>query len=620
MATAIAAGQDAGRGTLGHLLLSAGAVSDERLASAVEEQRRTRERLGVVLIRHGVDPEQVARALARQMRLPYLAPPLFAKPEAVRLVDGALARRLGIVPLDVTERVLRVAIADPLNLPALDDVQFRSGRRVEACVALQSAIEAAQAVAYDAAAVTQLLERYGGEGAVPANAPDIEEIGALRKASEAPPIIELVNMILTRAIEQRASDVHLEAGSGSMRVRARVDGVLREIMAVPSHTRGAVVSRIKVMAGLDIATKRKPQDGRGSVKLGAREVALRISTLPAQGGEKVVVRLLGAENAAQTLDHLGLRPDEHRTLMSLLGRSHGLVLVTGPTGSGKTTTLYAALAAMDRDHRNILTLEDPVEYRLRGLTQVQVQRRAGLGFAAGLRAALRQDPDVIMVGELRDRATVETALAAALTGHLVLSTLHTNDAPSAVARLCDMGAPPYLVSAALIGVVAQRLARRLCPHCAVDSTADPMVLQDLGLPARAATMYLPRGCTRCDGHGFRGRIGIFEMMSMSNALRELVSRRSSADVLRETARAEGMLPLGLDAWRKVRSGLTSLSEVKPLLRTLADDAPGCAGCGYPQRRSFSACPSCGRRLRLRCACGAAMQNGWRYCADCGKAC
>jgi type IV pilus assembly protein PilB len=297
-------------------------------------------------------------------------------------------------------------------------------------------------------------------------------------------------------------------------------------------------------------------------------------------------------------------------------RSHGLILVTGPTGSGKTTTLYAALASLDRDTRNILTLEDPIEYRLRGLTQVQVQRRAGLGFAAALRATLRQDPDVIMVGELRDRATVDTALAAALTGHLVLSTLHTNDAPSAVARLCDMGAAPYLVSAALIGVVAQRLARRLCPHCAIDSAADPAELQELGLPARASTLYLPRGCSRCNGQGFRGRVGIFEIMAVSPALRELVAKRASAETLREAARAEGLVPLGVDAWRKVRAGITTLGEVKPLLRTIADDAPVCVGCGYPQRRTFTACPSCGRRLRLRCQCGAVMQAEWRFCAEC----
>jgi type IV pilus assembly protein PilB len=610
-----------GRGTLGHELLRMEAVDDATLAAAVEDQHRTRERLGVVLIRRGVDPENVARALARQLRLTYVPPPLAPDAAAVRLLDGSLARRLGVMPLDVTERVLRVAIADPLNLQALDDVQFRTGHRVEACVALQSAIEAAHSLAYDAAAVTQILERYAGDAhssSVP-NAPaaDAEEASALRRASEAPPIIELVNLILSRAIEQRASDIHLEAGSGGMQVRARVDGVLREIMAVPASARGAVVSRIKVMAGLDIASKRKPQDGRGSVRIGAREVSLRISTLPAQGGEKVVIRLLGSENAAQSLDQLGLLPDERTRMMTLLGRSHGLILVTGPTGSGKTTTLYAALAALDRERRNILTLEDPVEYRLRGLTQVQVNRKAGLSFSSALRATLRQDPDVIMVGELRDRATVDTALAAALTGHLVLSTLHTNDAPSAAARLCDMGAAPYLVGAAVIGVIAQRLARRLCPHCAVDAPADPMELHELGLPSRGSTTYLPRGCNRCNGHGFKGRVGIFEIMPMGPALRELVAKRASAEQLREVARGEGLVPLGVDAWRKVRAGLTSLEEVKPLLRTIAEDSPVCSGCGHPQRRSFTACPSCGRRLRVRCRCGAMLQTGWRFCADCG---
>lgn len=309
------------------------------------------------------------------------------------------------------------------------------------------------------------------------------------------------------------------------------------------------------------------------VKVDGREFALRVSTLPAQGGEKVVLRLLESNGRTEPLDALGMAPDQHAQLQRLLQRSHGLVLVTGPTGSGKTTTLYAALAALDRERRNVLTLEDPIEYRLPGLTQVQVNRRAGLSFSAALRASLRQDPDVIMVGELRDRRTVQIALAAALTGHLVLSTLHTNDAPSAPARLIEMGAPPYLVAATLVGVVAQRLARRLCPHCRVDVELEAAELQDLGLAATECTAHVPRGCGRCDGIGYRGRVGVYELMPVTPEIRERILKRASGDALREAARAAGVRSLGEDAWRKLRAGWTSLDEVRPLLRVLADESP-----------------------------------------------
>jgi len=353
------------------------------------------------------------------------------------------------------------------------------------------------------------------------------------------------------------------------------------------------------------------------VKVGEREFALRVSTLPAQGGEKVVLRLLESSARAEPLASLGMAADHHAQLLRLLQRSHGLILVTGPTGSGKTTTLYAALAGLDRDRRNILTLEDPVEYRLPGLTQVQVNRRAGLGFAAALRATLRQDPDVIMVGELRDKRTVQTAMAAALTGHLVLSTLHTNDAPSAAARLVEMGAPPYLVAATLVGVLAQRLARRLCPHCRVDVEADPADLLDLGLPPHATTIHVPQGCSRCDGAGYRGRIGIYELLPVTCEVRERILRRGSADALREAARSAGVRSLAEDAWLKVLGGATSLEEVRPLLRVLGDEAPSCPQCATPLRAGFAACPGCGHRLRARCACGALAEAEWRHCAECG---
>ncbi|MGH7449170.1 MAG: GspE/PulE family protein, partial [Longimicrobiales bacterium] len=416
-------------GPLGQMLIASGAITADDLEPALAEQARTGERLGVVLVRRGADAEHVSRILARQLRLPHASAPLQTDAAALKLVDRALATRLRVVPLSLTERGLRVAMADPLDMAAVDDLRFRTGRRIEPCVATPNAVEAALVAAYSAHAVSDVLTKLpGARDDEPTRDVSPEMVDSLRRASEAPPVIALVDLMLAQAVQQRASDVHIEPAGTTMRVRARVDGVLREVMVLPPHSRGAVISRIKVMAGLDISVKRRPQDGRTAVQIQGRELALRVSTLPTHGGEKVVMRLLDSSDAGQRLDQLGMSAELHAGIARLLARSHGVLLVTGPTGSGKTTTLYAALAALDRECRNLITLEDPVEYRLQGLTQVQVHRKAGLGFPAALRAVLRQDPDVIMVGELRDRETVEIALAAALTGHLVLSTLHTNDA------------------------------------------------------------------------------------------------------------------------------------------------------------------------------------------------
>ena len=586
---------------LGQLMLSAGMIDAERLAAALEDQRHTRRRLGELLVARGADPEHVARALAAQLRLDYAPPPLIPEPGALRVVTRQLAVRLRVVPLAATERTLRVAMADPLDATAVDDLQFQTGRRVEPVVAAPDTVDAALAAAY-------------GE---PTRAPpEPEDVGALRRASEAPTIIALVDRIFERALASRASDIHVEPTGGRLRVRIRVDGVLRPLDELPETVAGAVVSRIKVMADLDISVKRRPQDGRVSLTVAGEELSLRVSTLPADHGEKVVIRLLRAESAPR-LEDIGLGRRELDTFRRLLGRGHGLILVTGPTGSGKSTTLFAALGSLDRERRNVITLEDPIEYRMQSVTQVQIRPRAGLDFAAALRAVLRQDPDVIMVGELRDAETLEAAIAAALTGHLVLATLHTNDAPGAVARLLEMGAPPYLVAGTLIGVLAQRLARRLCPQCRVPRTAPPHELRDLGLPARATTVYEPGGCARCDGTGYHGRIGIFELLPVDAAIRERILARVGSDAVRDAARAAGMRTLGEDAWGKVRAGITSLDEVRPLLALLADEARLCSRCGAPVQASFAHCTGCGRRLFPRCACGTALEPGWRYCHGCG---
>ena len=598
---------------LGQQLLAAGAVDALQLEGALDEQRRTGERLGEVLVRRGTDAGAVAAALAAQLRLPYVPAPLVPEAAALRLVNGSLAARLRIVPLAATDRTLRVAMADPLDAAAIDDLQFQTGRRVEPVVAVPRAIEVALA-AYEASAVDAILGRLPGKGAHPD-----EEVRALRRASEAAPVVALVDLMMARAAQHRASDIHIEPAGDRLRVRVRVDGVLRPLLELPRETGGAFVSRLKVMADLDIAVKRKPQDGRGSARIDGRELALRVSTLPAQGGEKVVIRLLEADNAGQRLDALGFDDATSLRFQRLLDRSHGVLLVTGPTGSGKTTTLYAALSTLDRERRNLITLEDPVEYRLEGLTQVQVHKRAGLGFAAALRAVLRQDPDVIMVGELRDRETVETAMAAALTGHLVLSTLHTNDAPSAATRLAEMGAAPYLVAGGLIGVLAQRLARRLCGHCARRVTAPSERLRELGLPARDADIAEAVGCPHCDGTGYRGRVGIFELLVVSPAVRQLVLRRAPAHAIRDAARVAGCRSLAQDAWDKVLGGLTTLDEVAPLLALFADDAPSCPSCGEATRPGYRVCPACGHTLRRRCRCGTRVDPAWHRCASCGAA-
>jgi type IV pilus assembly protein PilB len=601
------------------MLIASGAITADDLDAALTEQARTGERLGVVLVRRGADGEHVARVLARQLRLAYASSPLQSDPAALDLVDSALATRLRIVPLSLSEHGLRVAMADPLDMAAVEDLRFRTGRRIEPCVATPMAVEAALVAGYSAHAMSAVLTKLpGARDDEPARDVTPEMVDSLRRASEAPPVIALVDLLLAQAVQQRASDVHIEPAGTTMRVRARVDGMLRDIMVLPPHSRGAVISRIKVMAGLDISVKRRPQDGRSAVQIQGRELALRVSTLPTHGGEKVVLRLLDSSDAGQRLDQLGMDPRLHASLARLLGRSHGVLLVTGPTGSGKTTTLYAALSALDRDRRNLITLEDPVEYRLTGLTQVQVHSKAGLGFPAALRAVLRQDPDVIMVGELRDRETVEIALAAALTGHLVLSTLHTNDAASAPARLHEMGAPAYRVAGGLIGVLAQRLARRLCEHCRAQRIAHADDLAQFGLPARDTQVFAPVGCRRCDGTGYRGRVGIYELLAVSPKMRERIVRRAPADALVELARAEGFTSMGQDAWLKVQSGLTSIAEVAPLLLQAELERAICRTCGAAVRARFNACTACGTCLRRRCQCGVRLDEGWRHCPACAR--
>ncbi len=453
-----------------------------------------------------------------------------------------------------------VAMVDPANVVAIDDVEIQTGMSVRAAVATREDILSviSQLARLDSTVAETLPEE-------PAEPVEITDLG---DAASETPIVKLVNSLLSQAVAQGASDVHFEPEAREMRVRIRVDGVLREIAQIPARMIPGVVSRIKIMSDLDISERRVPQDGRVGLSIDGRPIDIRVVTLPSVHGESAVMRLLDRSNALIELVRLGLDDEARARLETGIHHAHGSVLVTGPTGSGKSTTLYAALHTLNTPDKNIITIEDPVEYQLAGITQVHVNVRSGLTFASGLRSMMRADPDIIMVGEIRDRETAQISVEAALTGHLVLSTLHTNNAPGAITRLIEMGIEPFLVASSVRCVVGQRLARVLCPGCKRRVMLDASVVRDAGFAAHYdIEAYEPVGCARCGGGGYRGRLGIYEVMPVSDTIRELTLQRASADKIAEVALAEGMRELRHDAFRKVRLGLTSIDEVVRVLGT-----------------------------------------------------
>jgi type IV pilus assembly protein PilB len=491
-----------------------------------------------------------------------------------------------VLPMEVGPRYLGLCMADPLDLAAVDDLQFQTGRRVRPIVATPDAVLDAIERAYG----SDLLELVRSLP-VELRAEAERGGGELERATRTAPVVRLVDRILRNAVAEGASDIHVEETGGDVRVRFRVDGILRQALELPAASRRAVLSRIKVLGGMDISVRRRAQDGRIPLVHEGRRLTLRVSTLPVNGGEKAVVRILDSDAAPKGLEDLGMRSADLRQLRRLVARGEGVVLSAGPTGSGKSTTLFAAMSELDRETRNVVTLEDPVEYSLPGASQIQVDRRAGLGFAEALRAVLRQDPDVVMVGEIRDRETAEIAMAAAVTGHLVLSTIHTTDAPGAVTRLLDMGVPPFLVAGGLSGVVAQRLVRRACPRC------------------RA------RGCDEC-GDGHRGRTGVYQVLAITDALRDEISRGGSSARLRRLARETGMVGLDADARRAVASGLTTPHEITRLIGAAAGETVPCPACDGGVPVGGAACPQCGTKLARTCSCGERVEGGWRFCPWC----
>jgi general secretion pathway protein E len=561
---------------LGEILMATAGVPAEKIEEALASQREKGGRIGEILVGlKAATEEQVLRALGAQLDLPFLA-----RVNADD-VDNALvqkfpinfAKQFKILPLRRDpDGKIAAAVADPLETAALDDARMILDAPLAPELAPAQAILDAINAIYDRASpaaddaqqlVADLMEESADLEAV---AHELEEPQDLLDASDEAPIIKLVNSLMFRAVKERASDIHIIPGERDIEVRFRVDGVLQEVIRPPKRFQASIASRVKIMGGLNIAEKRLPQDGRIRIKIAGKDIDIRLSTIPTTHGERIVMRLLDKSAVLLDMAEIGMAQEELKTMESLIVRSHGILLVTGPTGSGKTTTLYAALNKINSPEINILTVEDPVEYQLRGIGQVQVNPKINLTFASGLRSFLRQDPDVIMVGEIRDLETAEIAIQASLTGHLVLSTVHTNDAAGAITRLVDMGVPPFLAASSVMGILAQRLVRLVCKDCREPYLPADEEIAEIGLVREmlrenGGRVYRPRGCAHCSETGYYGRSGIYELMLVDDDVRQLILKNVDSNTIKRSAVKKGMTTLLMDGARKVAKGLTTIEEV-----------------------------------------------------------
>lgn len=556
---------------LGELLVREKLISLQQLRQAQEEQKKTGQNLGYALARLGyVDDEEITNFLSNQYRLPAVNLDEYEiDAEVIKMVSKEVCEKHGIVPVSRSGSALIVAMSDPTNLHAIDDIKFLSGYNVEPVVSSESAIQAAIERYYNAGpSYEDVLEDFDLEDDdidFESDADDGVNALQLEKESEDAPVVRLVNVLLLNAIKKRVSDIHIEPYEKRLRVRYRIDGVLTEEMSPPLKLKNALVSRLKIMSQLDIAERRLPQDGRIKLKLGrGREMDFRVSTLPTMWGEKIVMRLLDKGNLQVDMEKLGFDPKPRADFEWAIEQPWGMVLVTGPTGSGKTTTLYSALSTLNQPGVNISTAEDPVEYNLHGINQCQMHDEIGLNFAAALRSFLRQDPDIIMVGEIRDFETAEIAVKAALTGHMVLSTLHTNDAPATISRLLNMGVEPFLITASVNVVLAQRLARRNCSECNAEIAFDVQALIDLGCDpkvAKEAKLMKGTGCNNCGNSGYKGRVALYEVMRFTEELKDLVLQGASTTELKLAAIRGGMTSLRMSGISKILAGITTMEEV-----------------------------------------------------------
>ncbi len=552
---------------LGEMLIAEGLLSQEQLKRALAEQKTHGGRVGMILKNLGfVTEDDIIKVLGRQMGIQYMdLSGMIVEPEVVQLVPEMIARRHQIVPLFRKGKALTIAMADPLNVFAIDDVKRATKCDVEPVMSKEADVMKAIDRYYSGTSTMEEAAREADRQGFGA-AEEGDAVTELSKLAEDTPVVKFVNTMISQALKEGASDIHIEPEAEGLRIRYRRDGILRDVMTAPRNLQSGVASRIKIMADLDIAEKRVPQDGRIQMKVGSREIDIRLSTLPTLFGEKIVMRLLDKSSLLLSLPDLGFSEETLQRFDKMIRRPYGLVLVTGPTGSGKTTTLYSALKQISSVEKNIVTIEDPVEYQIKLINQVPVNAKVGVTFATGLRSILRQDPDIVMVGEVRDRETATIAIQAALTGHLVLSTLHTNDAAGAIARLVDMGVEPFLIASSLLGVISQRLVRKVCNYCKKPYPATPNLLTELGLTQlidgkRQIQFVKGDGCPECRGTGYAGRIGLYELLPADDSIRQLIVTRAPSGEIRKKAAELRFKSLRVEGLFKAIQGITSIEEV-----------------------------------------------------------
>lgn len=558
---------------IGEALLAEGLIKEDQLTVAIREQQKTQERLGDIIIKMGfVQSEQMARFIADHFHLPFVnLKEKYKTIEAsvIRLVPEELAHRFTILPISKTGDTLTIAMFDPLDVIAEDTIRIKTGLKVKRTVAFEGDIHDAIEYCYhQLPQLSEQIEKFMGQESAPHW--DTDSLDKLRVEAHDPPVVKYVHHLVVQAVNSEASDIHISPKQDKVELRIRIDSILYDNDPPPKSMFMAIVTRIKILAGLDIAERRLPQDGRFKMQIGSQNVDIRVSSFPTIYGESVVMRLLNTSSALLGLEQLGMAPENLVQYRRAIQRPYGLILVTGPTGSGKTTTLYTSLNEIQSPEKNIITIEDPVEYRLPFLQQSQVHPAIGFDFARGLRSILRQDPDIIMVGEIRDRETAEIAIHASLTGHLVFSTLHTNDAAGAAVRLINMGVEPFLLASSLIGVLAQRLVRKICPDCREEQNVPSEVWKRVGLKKGEFKAYHGKGCPTCLNRGYRGRNGLFEVLMVNERIRELITARASSEEIRREAQANGMKTLSQSGVEKMKEGVTTIDDVLRVTQEFQD--------------------------------------------------